>query len=50
MEPLKIHNGGNYAYAQDSNHYNFYLSKVKISTKLIGTFIRQQLKGNNVDP
>ena len=23
MEPIKIHNGGNYAHAQDSNAYNF---------------------------
>ena len=23
MGPIKIHNGGNYAYAQDSNAYNF---------------------------
>ena len=23
MGPIKIHNGGNYAHAQDSNDYNF---------------------------
>ena len=23
MGPIKIHNGGNYAHAQDSNAYNF---------------------------
>ena len=23
MGPIKVHNGGNYAHAQDSNAYNF---------------------------
>ena len=33
MGPIKIHNGRNYAHAQDSNAYNFCL-RVKIQLNL----------------
>ena len=46
MGPIKIHNGGNYAHAQDSNAYNFCYSQN--SAKLIGTFIGQFLNGNKI--
>ena len=46
MGLLKIHNGGNNAHAQDSSAYNFCSSSN--STKLIRTFNRQFLKGNNM--
>ena len=48
MGPKKIHNGGNYAHAQDSNAYNFCYSKN--SAKLIRTFIGLFLKGNSMGP
>ena len=31
MGPIKIHNGGNYAYAQDSNAYNFCRVKIQLN-------------------
>ena len=43
---IKIHNGGNYAHAQDSNSYNFCLSYN--SAKLIRTIMGQFLKGNKI--
>ena len=46
MGPIKIHRGGNYAHAQDSNAYNFCYSLN--SAKLIRTFIGHFLKGNSM--
>ena len=48
MVPIKIHNGGNYAHAQDLNAYNFCYSEN--SAKLIRTFIGQFFKGNSMGP
>ena len=50
MEPIKIHNGGNYACVQYSNAYNLTSVRVKIQAKLIRTFIGQFLKGNSMGP
>ena len=46
MGPIKIHNCGNYAHAQDSDTYNSL--RVKIQLTLEGTFIGQFLKGCNI--
>ena len=45
---MKIHNGRNFAHAQDSNALNFCLRQN--SAKLIRTFIGQFLKGNSMGP
>ena len=48
MGPVKIHDDGKYAHAQDSNAYNFWQSQN--SANLIRTFIGQFLKGNSMGP
>ena len=47
MGPIKIHNCGNYAHAQDSDTLTSL--RVKIQLTLEGTFIGQFLKGCNID-